>query len=176
MIVGAAAERRVIFALAPLGTIERAGLSSHFHHPTGQSARVFASRGTLLGSSFFSPRGPKCSRTMSSSEGRPSSRWLSNHLCRILSSGISLILSSAITHLPISPHSRRAAHISWAPAVAAALMTVKNPHHGGGRLAHSSRARCNRAARWLFNSLQRFTSQRTRLNSRLKSTQVISGK
>src|ERR1700716_3180657 len=62
----------------------------------GQSRRVFASSGNELGSSFFSPLGPKCCRTMSSSVGRSSSRWLRNRRCRIVRSGISFILRSTI--------------------------------------------------------------------------------
>src|SRR5262249_209868 len=74
----------------------------HFADPAGQSLLVFASTGNLAGSSCFSPRGPKCSRTMSSSEGRPSSRWLSNSFRRSVASGISLILRGTVTRLLMS--------------------------------------------------------------------------
>jgi hypothetical protein len=62
--------------------------------PMGQSRRVFASSGNVLGSSYCSPLGPKCWRTMSSSVSRSSSRWLLNRLCRIMLLGISFILRS----------------------------------------------------------------------------------
>ena len=71
---------------------------------TGKSRLVLASSGNLFGSSFFSPLGPKCSRTMSSSVGRPSSRWLLSRFCRMVLSGISLILRSAMSS--ISPTAR----------------------------------------------------------------------
>jgi len=82
----------------------------HFD-PTGQSALVFASTGNLLGLSFFSPRSPKCSRTMSSSESRPLSRWLSNHLRRRVASGISLILNRIVTCVLLDCRHRRTT--SW---------------------------------------------------------------